>query len=73
MCGMALVHSRVAKVVYLIPMDKAGGCGGTACLPRLEGVNHRFGILRWKERYRPSLGLSEEDWKRLEIGDVLDA
>lgn len=73
MCGMALLHSRVAKVVCLIPMDKTGGCGGLVCLPRLEGVNHRFGILRWKERNRASLGLGEEDWKRLEIGGDLDA
>ena len=73
MRSTALLHSRVAKVVYLIPMEKAGGCGGLACLPRLEGVNHRFGILRWKERDRASLGLSEEGWKELEVRDDLDA
>lgn len=73
MCSMALLHSRVAKVMYLIPMDKTGGCGGSACLPRLEGVNHRFGILRWKEGDRTNLGLSEEDWVKLGVGSDLDA
>ncbi|VDB95755.1 unnamed protein product [Peniophora sp. CBMAI 1063] len=49
MCSMALLHSRVKEVFYLFPMDKTGGCGGTACLPKLDGVNHRFGIGRWKD------------------------
>ncbi|KAH8104815.1 hypothetical protein BXZ70DRAFT_998726 [Cristinia sonorae] len=49
MCSMALLHSRVKEVFYLIPMEKTGGCGGLACVPRLDGVNHRFGINVWKE------------------------
>ena len=73
MCSMALLHSRVAKVMYLIPMDETGGCGGSACLPRLEGVNHRFGILKWKERNRANLGLSEKDWMMLGLGNHIDA
>ncbi|GLB38437.1 putative SET domain containing protein [Lyophyllum shimeji] len=48
MCSMALIHSRVKEVVYLHPMPKTGGCGGTACLPTLKGINHRFGICQWK-------------------------
>jgi tRNA-specific adenosine deaminase 3 len=48
MCSMALLHSRVKEVIYLSPMPATGGCGGAACLPRLDNVNHRFGITRWK-------------------------
>lgn len=48
MCSMALLHSRVKEVFYLYPMPKTGGCGGTACIPALKGVNHRFTIAIWK-------------------------
>ncbi|KAI9568605.1 hypothetical protein HD554DRAFT_2022042 [Boletus coccyginus] len=49
MCTMALLHSRVKEVFYLVPMPKTGGCGGIACVPSLKGVNHRFIIAVWKE------------------------
>ncbi|KAK0201687.1 cytidine deaminase-like protein [Desarmillaria ectypa] len=49
MCSMALLHSRVKEVFYLIPMEKTGGCGGLTCLPTLPGVNHRFTIWRWRD------------------------
>ncbi|KAF8550825.1 hypothetical protein OG21DRAFT_1513562 [Imleria badia] len=49
MCTMALLHSRVKAVFYLVPMPKTGGCGGIACIPALKGVNHRFNIGVWKE------------------------
>jgi len=48
MCSMALLHSRVKEVIYLHPM-KTGGCGGSACLPTLQGKNHRFDIRSWKD------------------------
>ncbi|KAH9038244.1 hypothetical protein EDB85DRAFT_1934288 [Lactarius pseudohatsudake] len=48
MCSMALLHSRVKEVFFLIPMGRTGGCGGAVCVPRLEGVNHRFAIGQWK-------------------------
>lgn len=47
MCSMALLHSRAKEVVYLVPTP-TGGCGSLTCLPLLEGVNHRFAIMRWK-------------------------
>jgi tRNA-specific adenosine deaminase 3 len=48
MCSMALLHSRVKEVFYIYPMPQTGGCGGLACIPGLKGVNHRYGIWRWK-------------------------
>ncbi|TFK87625.1 hypothetical protein K466DRAFT_662878 [Polyporus arcularius HHB13444] len=48
MCSMALLHSRVKEVFYLIPMTKTGGCGSLTCVPRLEGVNHRYTVNVWK-------------------------
>jgi len=48
MCSMALLHSRVKEVFFLIPMERTGGCGGAVCVPKLEGVNHRFAIGQWK-------------------------
>ncbi|KAG1774839.1 hypothetical protein EV702DRAFT_974229 [Suillus placidus] len=50
MCSMALLHSRVKEVFYIVPMPQTGGCGGSACLPALKGVNHRFSIAHWRQR-----------------------
>ena len=67
MCSMALLHSRVKEIVYLVPMPKTGGCGSIVCVPKLDGVNHRFGISRWK---------ADEggvDVGELEIDEAIDA
>ena len=48
MCTMALLHSRVKEVFFLVPMQRTGGCGGAVCVPKLDGVNHRFAIGQWK-------------------------
>ncbi|KZT64622.1 hypothetical protein DAEQUDRAFT_601696 [Daedalea quercina L-15889] len=49
MCSMALLHSRVKEVFYLVPMSDTGGCGSVTCVPALKGVNHRYNIVRWKD------------------------
>jgi len=67
MCSMALLHSRVKEVFYLIPMEKTGGCGGLACLPKLDGVNHRFGISRWVQD-----GVCAFDLTDLALGEEID-
>ncbi|KAI5896661.1 cytidine deaminase-like protein [Schizophyllum commune H4-8] len=61
MCSMALLHSRVKEVIYLLPMNATGGCGGAACLPWLQGVNHRFRIGRWKKDGQGKDALAIED------------
>ncbi|KAG1772311.1 cytidine deaminase-like protein [Suillus occidentalis] len=50
MCSMALLHSRVKEVFYIVPMPQTGGCGGSACLPALKDVNHRYSIAHWRSR-----------------------
>ncbi|KAJ8481148.1 hypothetical protein ONZ51_g6201 [Trametes cubensis] len=70
MCSMALLHSRVKEVFYLFPMEKTGGCGSVTCVPRLEGVNHRYAVNRWK------LGDEVQMWRErsgLAIDEVCDA
>lgn len=70
MCSMALLHSRVKEVFYLVPMAKTGGCGSVACLPALKGVNHRYNIGRWKD-CESGIGWSEGEGIR--VDDDMDA
>ncbi|KAH9949884.1 hypothetical protein B0H21DRAFT_72779 [Amylocystis lapponica] len=63
MCSMALLHSRVKEIFYLVPMAGTGGCGSVTCIPKLNGVNHRFGINKWHV---------DPDWIE-ESGLVIDA
>ncbi|KAG8686980.1 hypothetical protein FRC08_012229 [Ceratobasidium sp. 394] len=66
MCSMSLLHSRVARVVYVHPMVHTGGCNEEGvCLPALDGVNHRFEIIRW-------LGSRGSDFSHLKLSEDID-
>jgi tRNA-specific adenosine deaminase 3 len=67
MCSMALLHSRVKEVFFLVPMQRTGGCGGAVCVPKLDGVNHRFAIGRWKT------GAGSVNVEGLEIDENIDS
>lgn len=73
-CCMALVHSRVKAVYFLLPSPGAGGCcganqvrpciggedGGPYALQEERGLNHRFEVWRWVGGMRDLLNGEEE-------------
>ncbi|GAM21520.1 hypothetical protein SAMD00019534_046950 [Acytostelium subglobosum LB1] len=46
MCSMALVHSRIKRVVFGTPQPQAGGLGGTLKVHTQKSINHRFQVYR---------------------------
>ncbi|XP_050689853.1 uncharacterized protein LOC126982113 isoform X2 [Eriocheir sinensis] len=44
MCAMALLHSRVRRVFYLIPDPHLGALGSRTRLHTLPGINHRYEV-----------------------------
>lgn len=42
MCSMALVHSRVGRVFYTVPMIKSGGLGSVHKIHSHPNLNHHF-------------------------------
>ncbi|GJJ71941.1 tRNA-specific adenosine deaminase 3 [Entomortierella parvispora] len=66
MCSMALVHSRVGRVFYTVPMTKSGGLGSAHKINSHPNLNHHFFVYR-KVGYEhlgawaPSLPSSTDD------------
>lgn len=60
MCSMALLHSRVREVVYVLP-SKWGGCGGATGVHGNEALNHKFDV------YQADIELTDEQRAVLEI------
>ena len=46
MCAMALLHSRVRRVFYLLPDPSLGALGSRVKLHTLHGINHRYEVFR---------------------------
>ena len=42
MCAGALVHARIARLVYATPDPKAGACGSVFDIARSDRLNHRI-------------------------------
>jgi tRNA-specific adenosine deaminase 3 len=50
MCVMALLHSRVREVFYVVPRKRGGGFGAGGegfAIHGHKGLNHRFEVWRW--------------------------
>jgi len=45
MCAGALVHARVARVVYATPDPRAGACGTVFNLAQCPSLNHRIDVV----------------------------
>lgn len=48
LCSMALLHSRIATLIYARPTPGAGGCGTKYALHEQKGTNHKFEVWRVK-------------------------
>ena len=46
MCAMALVHSRVRRVIYALPAAGGGAIGSRYMLHTERSVNHHFSVVR---------------------------
>ena len=46
MCAMALVHSRVRRVIYALPAEHGGALGSTYRLHTERSLNHRYQVIR---------------------------
>ncbi|EPQ29063.1 uncharacterized protein PFL1_03352 [Pseudozyma flocculosa PF-1] len=73
-CSMALVHSRVKAVYFLLGAPGRGGCcGATAQAGRARGLNHAFQVWRWMDDVVATKGhVGGDEWRLERIGVELD-
>jgi len=46
MCASAIVHARLAKLVYAVEDPKTGACGSVFNLLQTDELNHRVEVVR---------------------------
>ena len=46
MCAGALVWSRIDRIVFAVPDEKAGACGTLFNIPQNENLNHRVELIQ---------------------------
>ncbi|KAH9453323.1 hypothetical protein MJO29_012750 [Puccinia striiformis f. sp. tritici] len=46
LCSMALLHSRIKHLFFLLPSPGSGGCGSVYNVHEQDGLNHKFFV--WK-------------------------
>jgi tRNA-specific adenosine deaminase 3 len=44
MCAMALVHSRLQRVIYCVPDARHGALGGRSKLHAQRSLNHHYAV-----------------------------
>ena len=46
-CSMCLLHARIRRAFYSVPMEHNGGLNESLMVPALPGVNHKFPVIRF--------------------------
>ncbi|MBW0534051.1 hypothetical protein O181_073766 [Austropuccinia psidii MF-1] len=69
LCSMALLHSRIKHLFFLIPSPKSGGCGSVYNVHEQDGLNHKFFV--WRLRFPINQELKHESYliNPLDCGD----
>ncbi len=47
--AMALVHSRIRRVIYLVKDELHGALGSTDCLHAIPSLNHRYRVFVYSD------------------------
>ena len=66
MCAMALVHSRIRRVVYALPSADQGALGSRYRLHTERALNHHFAVYRGFLADEARAALGEPDGGRAE-------